>query len=132
MSPLLNVTCSLRPFLTLTAMERSECWLAVYKPIKRTSGPTGLGDIKPLGNRIRSELLKRLVFVQVPLRYKLPAFLSARIVRYIDNSAIDPVARGQRSWLVYGVKNTRSWDSALIRKLRLDCSFGGRARPQSG
>ena len=38
--------------------------------------------------------------------YKLPAFLSARKVRYIDNSAIDPVARGQNSWLVYGVIKT--------------------------
>ena len=79
-------------------------WL--LKPIKRTSGPTGLGDIKPLGIRIWNELLKRLVFVQVPSRYKLPVFLSTRIVSYIDNSAIDPVARGQNNWRVYGVLKT--------------------------
>ena len=39
--------------------------------------------------------------MQVASRYKLPVFLSARIIRYIDNSAIDPVARGQNNWLVY-------------------------------
>ena len=61
----------------------------------------GSGELKPLGIRIRNEPLKQLVFVQAPSRYKLPAFLSARIVRYIDNSAIDHVACGQNSWLVY-------------------------------
>ena len=95
--------------VSLSAIDCHNCvrdisWL--LKPIKRTSGLTELGDIKLLGNRIRNELLKRLVFVQVPSRYKLPVSLSARIIRYIDNSAIDPVARGQKSWLVYGVLKT--------------------------
>ena len=63
----------------------------------------GFGQLKPLGIRIRNEPLKRLVFVQVPSMYKLPVFLSARIIRYIDNSAIAPVARGQNNWLVYDV-----------------------------
>ena len=43
-------------------------------------GSDGLGD-NPLGNRKRSELLKRLVSVRVPSRCKSPAFLSARILR---------------------------------------------------